>query len=31
MGKVCDLCGGLKTGISIVLTTVKSDLGILFD
>jgi hypothetical protein len=30
MDKVCDLCRGLETGISVVLT-VKSNLGILFD
>jgi hypothetical protein len=30
MGKVCDLCRVLKTGISVVLM-VKSGLGILFD
>ena len=30
MGKVCDLCRGLETDISAVLT-VKSGLGILFD
>jgi hypothetical protein len=30
VGKVCDLCRVLETGISIVLT-VKSGLGILFD
>jgi hypothetical protein len=30
MGKVCNLCGVLETGISAVLT-VKSSLGILFD
>jgi hypothetical protein len=30
MGKVCDLCRGLETDISVVLT-VLSGLGILFD
>jgi hypothetical protein len=30
MGKVCNLCRGLETGILAVLT-VKSSLGILFD
>jgi hypothetical protein len=30
VGKVCDLCSVLETGISAVLT-VKSSLGILFD
>jgi hypothetical protein len=30
MGKVCNLCRGLETGISVVLT-VKGSLGILFD
>jgi hypothetical protein len=30
MGKVCNLCRGLETDISVVLT-VMSDLGILFD
>jgi hypothetical protein len=30
MGKVCDLCRGLETDISAVLT-VMSGLGILFD
>jgi hypothetical protein len=30
VGKVCDLCRVLETGISVVLT-VKSGLGILFD
>jgi hypothetical protein len=30
MGKVCDLCRGLETDISVVLT-VMSGLGILFD
>jgi hypothetical protein len=30
MGKVCDLCRGLETGISAVLMA-KSNLGILFD
>jgi hypothetical protein len=30
VGKVCDLCRELETGISAVLT-VKSGLGILFD
>jgi hypothetical protein len=30
MGKVCDLCRVLETGISVMLT-VKSGLGILFD
>jgi hypothetical protein len=30
VGKVCDLCRVLKTGISVVLT-VKSGLRILFD
>jgi hypothetical protein len=30
VGKVCDLCRGLETDISVVLT-VKSGLGILFD
>jgi hypothetical protein len=30
VGKVCNLCRGLETGISVVLT-VKSSLGILFD
>jgi hypothetical protein len=30
MGKVCDLCRVLETGISTMLT-VKSGLGILFD
>jgi hypothetical protein len=30
VGKVCDLCRGLETGISVVLM-VKSNLGILFD
>jgi hypothetical protein len=30
VGKVCDLCRVLETGISVVLT-IKSDLGILFD
>jgi hypothetical protein len=30
VGKVCDLCRGLETGISVVLM-VKSSLGILFD
>jgi hypothetical protein len=30
VGKVCDLCRVLETGISVVFT-VKSKLGILFD
>jgi hypothetical protein len=30
VGKVCDLCRGLETDISVVLT-VMSGLGILFD
>jgi hypothetical protein len=30
VGKVCNLCRVLETGISVVLT-VKSSLGILFD
>jgi hypothetical protein len=30
VGKVCDLCRGLETGISAMLT-VMSGLGILFD
>jgi hypothetical protein len=30
MGKVCDLCRGLETDISVVLT-VMSGLGILFE
>jgi hypothetical protein len=30
VGKVCNLCGVLETGISVVLT-VMSSLGILFD
>jgi hypothetical protein len=30
VGKVCDLCKVLETGISVVLT-VKSGLGFLFD
>jgi hypothetical protein len=30
VGKVCNLCTMLETGISVVLT-VKSSLGILFD